>query len=70
MKMLKPFPIQPDLVKAIRKEAQAATKNLPDLAPSDEAILNLEFQKGETVIERATGITCTVLAGTRRTVAV
>lgn len=68
--MEQPFSISPDLVRAIRKAAQEATKNLPDLAPRNEAILGLEFQPEETVIERATGLTYTVVAGTRRTVAV
>lgn len=68
--MEQPFSISPDLVRAIRKAAQEATKNLPDLAPRAEAILGLEFQPEETVIERATGLTYTVVAGTRRTVAV
>jgi len=68
--MQEPFPVNAALVKSIRGDALSATKNLPDLAPSDEEILNLEFQKGETVIERATGTAYTVLAGTRRTVAV
>jgi len=68
--MIEPFPIAPDLVKAIRKSAQDAVENLPDFAQRDEAILELEFQPEEIVIERATGLTYTVVAGTRRTIAV
>ena len=68
--MPSPFPINAAAVQSIRQSARSATANLPNLNPSDEAILGLEFQKGETVIELATGRTFEVLAGTRRTVAV
>jgi len=41
-----------------------------NLNPSDEAILGLEFQPGEEIIERDTGQRYEVIAGTRRTVAI
>jgi len=68
--MVEPFPINPDAVKQIRNDVLKQARLQGNLNPSDEAILGLEFQPGEEIIERDTGQRYEVIAGTRRTVAI
>jgi len=62
-----------DTIKAVqelRYQLNKDAKDLPSLFPGREEVLGLQYKKGDKVKDERTGKIYTVIAGTRKSVAV
>ena len=57
-------------VKQIAAAVKEVTQGLPELAPGREEVLGLKYKKGDIVYDERTGKEYTVIAGTRKSIAV
>ena len=57
-------------LKETRETVSRIVANLPPLTPDREEVLGLRYRKGDKVIDERTGKEYTVIAGTRKSVAI
>jgi len=57
-------------LKETKESVARIVANLPPLTPDREEVLSLRYRKGDKVIDERTGKEYTVIAGTRKSVAI